>query len=229
MRAQFDKYAGCYRDEVEQAVSFGGQGVDFYTAAKVEHLLRTLQPVLGPSERLSALDVGCGIGLTDQKLLPHVRQLHGVDIASCEIDRARQNCPGGHYQAYDGRALPFDDNCFDLVFAICVLHHVPPKAWPSFLAEMTRVVRPGGVVAVYEHNPLNPLTRLAVSRCTFDEDAVLLSRQTAHRLFHRAGLKLFASPYILFFPFRPHFFRRAESVLSWLPLGAQYAVFGEKG
>ena len=39
---------------------------------------------------------------------------------------------------------------------------------------MRRVVRPGGLLCIIEHNPFNPLTRLAVVRCEFDRDAVLL-------------------------------------------------------
>ena len=52
----------------------------------------------------------------------------------------------------------------------------------GFVADMVRVTRPGGLVCVIEHNPLNPLTRLAVNRCPFDADAVLLrSGQLAKR------------------------------------------------
>ena len=53
---------------------------------------------------------------------------------------------------------------------------------------MRRVVRPGGLVCVIEHNPLNPLTRsLAVSRCEFDSDAVLLGASTTRKLMAAGG------------------------------------------
>ena len=52
---------------------------------------------------------------------------------------------------------------------------------PAFVAELARVVRPGGLVVVFEHNPLNPLTRLVVSRVTFD-DGVRLLRSGERRL-----------------------------------------------
>ena len=228
MTAQFDRYAETYRNDVEQAISFGGQNVDFYADRKVHHLLEKVRSVLGLPETLTVLDVGCGVGLTDRLLIPHVKALHGVDVAASEIDKARLNNPSGIYQAYDGTRLPYLDGSFDLAFAICVMHHVNPADWPHFLAEMTRVVRPGGVVAVYEHNPFNPLTRLAVSRCEFDQDAVLLRSRTTRRLFRGAGLELLASRYLLFFPFRARWLQRVESGLWWLPLGAQYAIFGRK-
>ena len=61
--------------------------------------------------------------------------------------------------------MPVPDASVDVVFAICVVHHVPPAHWGAFAAEMARVLRPGGVAAIFEHNPLNPVTRRVVSNC----------------------------------------------------------------
>ena len=92
------------------------------------------------------------------------------------------------YEAYDGERLPYDDERFDVAFAICVLHHVRPAERPRFVGELRRVVRPGGLVALFEHNPLNPLTRLAVHRCAFDGDAVLLRAGEAQHVARASGL-----------------------------------------
>ena len=62
------------------------------------------------------------------------------------------------------------------------------------------MTRPGGLVAIFEHNPLNPLTRKAVRDCPFDEDAVLLSRGEARRRLAEAGLAEVEAPFIIFFP-----------------------------
>jgi ubiquinone/menaquinone biosynthesis C-methylase UbiE len=129
---------------------------------------------------------------------------------------------------YEGDKLPLEDNTMDIVFASCVMHHLQPKDLTKFTAEMTRVVRPGGLVAIIEHNPWNPLTRLAVSSCEFDRDAVLLTRKTASRLLKDAGLYIQDEAYILFFPLNYGFCRAVESRLRWLPLGAQYLVIGQK-
>ena len=123
-------------------------------------------------------------------------------------------------------SLPYGDGAFDLAFAVCVAHHVPPEHWPEFFSEMRRVVRPGGVVAVIEHNPLNPLTRLAVLRCPFDADAVLISRIKAGRLLRAAGLTEIAGKHFLMFPFANTIARKVESWFSGMPLGAQYICSG---
>ena len=94
--------------------------------------------------------------------------------------------------------------------AICVLHHVAPAEWAHFLSEMRRVVRPGGLICVIEHNPLNPLTRLAVSRCEFDRDAVLLGASTTRKLMAAGGLREIGSRYFLLLPWEAKPARRVE-------------------
>jgi SAM-dependent methyltransferase len=132
--------------------------------------------------------------------------------------------PWATYAAYDGRKLPFEDGRFDVAFAICVLHHVEPADRAAFVVELGRVVRPGGVVLIFEHNPYNPLTRVAVSRCDFDRGVVLETRAATLRLVRSGGLEPVEAPYIVFFPWRARGLRATERVLGWLPLGAQYVV-----
>jgi hypothetical protein len=89
---------------------------------------------------------------------------------------------------------------------------------------MARVTRPGGLAIILEHNPLNPATRFAVSRCAFDEDAVLMRMSESRALLADAGLRERERAYILFFPFRNTIERR----LGRLPMGAQYYVAGSR-
>jgi SAM-dependent methyltransferase len=222
--ATFDRYASDYDGIVDDAVGFSGKGLAFYTAAKAYHL-RKLGARLGRSlDRAAALDVGCGAGGLDELLIPHVDRLVGVDVSPEMVKRARLLNPEADYQVYAGDKLPFGDQTFDLVFASCVVHHVDPSVWDAFVAEMYRVTRPGGAIAVIEHNPLNPLTRRSVSNCVFDEDAVLASPHRLARALRRAGAGKVRSSYILFAPFGGDRVRAAEGLLSWLPLGAQYVV-----
>ena len=76
------------------------------------------------------------------------------------------------------------------------------------------VVRPGGLVCVIEHNPLNPLTRLAVSRCEFDQDAVLLGAGTTRKLMTAGGLHEIDSRYFVLLPWEAKPARRIERALT---------------
>jgi SAM-dependent methyltransferase len=106
------------------------------------------------------------------------------------------------------------------------MHHVPPAQWPAFAAEMKRVVRPGGLAVVFEHNPFNPLTRRVVSNCEFDADAVLLRPKQTRALLADAGFRDLQSRSILSVPSFGKGTRAVDLALGRLPLGAQYFVRG---
>lgn len=229
MSNDFDDYhRHSYREEVQRAISFSGQDVNFFTEVKAQLLGELAARYLGDPAGLSALDVGCGVGLTDSALEGRFASLDGVDVSEGAVSEASAANPWVRYHSYDGLELPFEDDRFDLAFAICVLHHVEPLDRPAFAREMLRVVRPGGIVVVIEHNPLNPLTRAAAGRCEFDRGVTLLHRGEVRSLFDATGLTQVGSPYILFFPWRPTVFRRIERALGWVPFGAQFMAAGRK-
>lgn len=227
-RTDFNDFRESYADDVQRSIDFSGLPHEFFTEAKVDHLLRLIRTHLAAPNSSRVLDVGCGIGVTHGRLRDHVGELHGVDIADDALEIARERHPQVHYQSYQGTQLPYRDGHFDLCFTICVLHHVAPADWPAFLREMARVTRPGGLIAVFEHNPYNPLTRRAVSCCRFDKDAVLLPQRRTRALFRDLALPILESRFILFLPFRGRLVSLIERGLSWLPLGAQYFVAARK-
>jgi SAM-dependent methyltransferase len=228
MAELFDQYRASYNSTVDDSISFSGLKHDFFMQAKVEPLADLIagRGIADGDGAVRALDVGCGVGTLHPHVKPLFSTLCGCDISTESIARAREENPGVAYTAYSGPSLPYGDGVFDLAFAVCVAHHVPPEHWPSFFSEMRRVVRPGGVVAVIEHNPLNPLTRLAVLRCPFDADAVLISRRKAGRLLQAAGLTEIEGKHFLMFPFANATARKVEGWFAGAPLGAQYICSG---
>lgn len=228
MTAEFDRYEASYSDAVNRSISFAGTDVDFFARLKTDDLLAVAARRLGSLQEVEALDFGCGTGIADTLLSGHFGRLHGVDVSSGLINAARAANPDVEYKHYDGEILPYEADSFDLAFAICVLHHVDPPARRSVVHELARVVRPGGLVAIYEHNPLNPLTRVAVSRCEFDEGVELLRLTETKRLLADAGLAPVEARFIAFFPWPGGALRAAERHLGRLPLGGQYVVAARK-
>jgi SAM-dependent methyltransferase len=223
--AEFDRLNGTYADALERAVAFSGQDPAFFTEVKAELLIDLARRRIGDPGRLRALDLGCGPGLTDSYLIGSFGEVHGVDVSAAMVEEATVLNPDAHYRVFGGSRTPYEDGAFDLSFAINVFHHVAPPERDALAQELARTVRPGGLVAIIEHNPLNPLTRLAVARCAFDENAVLLGRREAEGLLRRARLALVERRYLLFVPRRAP---RVERLLARVPMGAQYLVAGTR-
>jgi SAM-dependent methyltransferase len=227
MSKLFDSYRGSYGDTVEESIRFSGLKHDFFMEAKAELLKRRFaaEDWLDAAKRPRALDVGCGIGTLHPYVDGLFASLDGCDISAESITRAREENPRVRYRHYTGLRLPYDDGAFDFAFAVCVVHHVPPEDWPEFFRELFRVVRRGGLACVIEHNPLNPGTRLAVLRCPFDDDAVLLRSSRTRELFFSAGFRDVSSEFFLIFPLASAITRNFERAMSGVPIGAQYASF----
>ncbi len=98
----------------------------------------------------SALDFGCGIGRLSQALARYFEEVHGVDIASTMIDKARQfNRFGGRMQYYVNKTNDlslFPDNSFDLIYSIITLQHLEPRYIIRYIEEFIRTVRVGGIM-----------------------------------------------------------------------------------
>lgn len=216
-----------YRQDVNRAIDFSGLPVDFFLQGKALHLQQLVAERLSGNDFV-AVDIGCGIGAMHPYLHGTFPRLYGVDVSAEAIREAEQRNPWAKYATYDGRTLPLESGVVDVVFASCVIHHVAPAQWPEFMQEAKRLLRRGGLFVVFEHNPYNPLTRLAVFRCEFDQDAVLLRRRTAERLFEQAGFSRVSGKYIFVAPSSARWARQLESLLGGVPLGAQYYVVGAR-
>jgi ubiquinone/menaquinone biosynthesis C-methylase UbiE len=134
-RERFDRWAGRY--ERDRRSRFNG--------APQRRALEAL--ALGPGDRF--LDVGCGTGAAVRAAAPLVERANGVDLSPEMIERARVlagDVVGASLVVGDSESLPFPAGAFSAVLCSSSFHHypVPERA----LAEMARVLRPGGRVAI---------------------------------------------------------------------------------
>lgn len=224
----FNRYGETYENAVQEALPGRHVTAEVFARTKAAHLLALTERRLGrPGER-TVLDVGCGVGVTDRFLVDRFAGVEGVDTADALVAAASAANPRVRYRSYDGSRLPYKDDAFDVTFAICVLHHVEPPSWAQVVTEMGRVTRPGGLVALFEHNPFNPLTRRVVRNCEFDEGVVLLRMRRAVGLLEVCGLPVVERRFITFLPFAGRAAMIVENALRRVPLGAQYFAAGIK-
>jgi ubiquinone/menaquinone biosynthesis C-methylase UbiE len=103
---------------------------------------------------LRLLDVACGTGHLLRMLgaaLPQEAKFFGVDLSPHYIARAREVLPRTldvSLVCDNAEKLPFLDGSFDAVTSVFLLHEMPGDVRARVLAEMARVVRPGGLVVV---------------------------------------------------------------------------------
>jgi SAM-dependent methyltransferase len=128
-------------------------------------------------------------------------------------------------QIQNGAATGLPAGVFDFVLISAVLHHVPLSQRSGVYAELHRVLRPGGNLVVFEHNPWNPVTRYVVTHTPIDREAILLPPAEVVAALSSAGWHNIRSSHLMFLPPRAGPLATAvERVFRWLPLGGQYAV-----
>jgi SAM-dependent methyltransferase len=114
------------------------------------------------------VDVGCGTGALAGWIQRAGFDVVGVDASTGMLVEALHNGVGAVYTAYSS-ALPFEDDVFDLSLSVATMHHLEtPERVADTIAEMGRIVRPGGYVLIWDHNPLNPYWPILMKRVPQD-------------------------------------------------------------
>ena len=222
--AEFDRFADEYMATHAQNIRLSGEDPDYFARYKIKEMRRRWDAE-GRPEPLAVLDFGKGIGNS----LPHLARLFpraeitGVDVSQRSLQVAAHRFPGAaRLLAYDGSAVPLPAGSFDLIFSACVFHHIDHAEHGAIFAELHRLLRPGGMMVVFEHNPVNPATRYIVATCPFDENAVLLPAAALRKSQAAAGFRKVEVAYTGFFPGMLRALRPLERLMTALPLGAQY-------
>ena len=117
---------------------------------------------------------------------------------------------------------------YDLIFSAGVFHHIPHDEHKNLLKNLSALLKPGGKVAIWEHNPLNPFTKKIVNDCIFDQDAVLIHPHWMKKDMRETPLSNIQVTYTTFFPKALAYLNVLDPYLGWFPLGGQFVITGEK-
>jgi ubiquinone/menaquinone biosynthesis C-methylase UbiE len=135
-RSYYDQFAASYERERHHGYH-----------ALIDRLETSI--VLPYVESARVLEAGCGTGMILKEVAPRARQAVGLDISPGMLQAARKR--GLDVVNASVTHIPFPDGHFDLAYSFKVLAHV--ERIGAAMAELTRVVRPGGHVIAEFYNP----------------------------------------------------------------------------
>ena len=115
--------------------------------------LAAVRDLVEPTPGDRVLDLGCAAGAVTHFLSTFDCQPVGVDASSVAIEKARSLFPDLRFELADVADLPFGDESFDKAVAADLVEHLDDETFGRMLAEVRRVLRPGGTLSVYTPNP----------------------------------------------------------------------------
>jgi ubiquinone/menaquinone biosynthesis C-methylase UbiE len=148
-----------------------------------------------------------------------------LDVSRKSLDLGRSRFGEiAEFIHFDGGEPPIPDKSIDIILCACVFHHIPHDQHQKILVGLRRKLSERGLLFLFEHNPLNPLTVRAVDTCPFDENAKLITSWKLSESLKLAGFATVETRFRIFFPGLLRKLRPLETYLYWLPLGAQYCL-----
>lgn len=217
-KPEFDAFAEQYDHLLEETIPDYLNEDSYFT----EYKIALMKQRLGAYKPLRILDFGCGSGkslIYLAKYFPEA-ELWGFDVSTLSLKIAKERVTKAKLTA-DWATLQAN---FDVILAANVFHHIPKNEHQQALTSCFDLLKTGGNMFLFEHNPLNPMTRWVFERCPLDKNAEMLSLKTSRLLVKNVGFGSESHGYSLFFPKPLAFLRKLEKYLIMLPLGAQYFI-----
>ena len=143
------------------SVSFD-RAADYYDATRglppsaSEQVTNSILDIVAATPETQFLEVGIGTGRIALPIVKRGFTYTGVDISENMLNELRQKLAGESHQLTllnaDATNLPFEDASFDAILTVHVLHLIPD--WRRALAEIRRVLKPGGIY-LFSHGSIN--------------------------------------------------------------------------
>jgi SAM-dependent methyltransferase len=223
----FDKFAHQYDTLLGECLQITGEDKEYFARGRLEWLARQLGELGFQPGTL--LDFGCGSGSTIPLFFEILGARHVIALEESVELRNLSMQQYGHLSVSFSLQSDFEERgACDLVFCSAVFHHIPPRARLAVARTIREYLKPGGLLALWEHNAWSPAARYVMSRCEFDRDARPLSASLARALLIEAGFEIIATDFLFIYPRFLRMLRWSERLLSRLPLGAQFQILCRK-
>ena len=226
-KSEFDKSARDYEALFKPWLKIAGASREYFARSRVKWLSYSLgEQGIAPRR---VMDFGCGTGMSLSLLadILNAEQVIGLDTSEESLAVARESVANRSVQLATPANYPPEQD-LDLVFCNGVFHHIPVAERPAAVDYVYRCLRPGGIFALWENNPRNPIHALAMKHSKIDKNAMPLPPPESHRLVGSARFRVIRTDYLFFFPGYFSWLHPLEKWLIKVPLGAQYQVLARK-
>jgi len=152
--------------------------------------LAAVRDLLRPQPGERVLDLGSAGGAMTHFLSTFGCRAVGLDAEPGAVETATRIFPTLAFELADVTALPFSDESFDKAVAADLVEHLEDVDFARMLAEVFRVLVPGGALAVYTPNPRHPIERLKKRDLVLARNETHIALRDAPTLvaaFRRAG------------------------------------------
>lgn len=223
----FDEYALSYDADLCRGLRWSGRGPEWFAERRVD-CVREHTRQLGLAPR-RVVEFGCGTG----NHVPFLRaafpgcRFIGIDISRESLDVAAARFSDLDVRFSTPEEYAGEDEA-DLVYVNGVFHHIPPAEHLRWLNLLHGMMAVDALLAVFDNNPFSIPARLVMRSIPFDRDAVMVNPYGFARLMRAAG---FDDPRLRFhflFPRVLSCLNPIESLVSRLPLGAQFSLFARR-
>lgn len=224
-KIDFDDFSNNYIEIVDSVNKcLFGETSDYFSEYKIKVLRRILA-----INSDCILDFGCGIGSSIKYLNKYFQgsEIIGVDVSNNSLEMARKFYKNQFF-IFNNGFVEDNQSKFDVIFVSCVFHHINSEEHNSVLLALYKMLSKDGIIVMFEHNKLNPLTRYSVSKCEFDRDAILLGVNYSKKIFKQARFTNVKTRYCTFFPKILSMLRPLEKLLGWCFFGGQYYLVAKK-
>jgi len=224
----FDKHSSTYDEDLEKGLVLSGESASYFANGRVDSVKCYLD---SKNQRIeSIIEFGCGSGNNIHFLRKYFPQawICGLDLSSKSMSVCKKRYAADDQISVEEIALHSPPPPVDLVFVNGVFHHIHPEDHGVNLDYIQSILKPGGLLVIFENNPFNPGARWVMSRIPFDQDAVMVN---PFHLLKQITSRNFVGSFLNFFFIFPKILaglRRFEKRFINLPIGAQYGLFTHK-
>ena len=160
------------------------------------------------AKNCEVLDYGCGVGPLIEKVIQfNPKRITGIDISEVSISKAKEKFKDFNSKVElsvdNCEKTKFYDNKFDLVYGLGILHHLETS---KCIAEISRILKPGGILLFIEPLGTNPLInfyRILTPNSRSKDEHPLVSKdfEIIKSKFNIIKLKYYGFLTLIFFPF----------------------------